>query len=144
MKWNQVTGRVLVVEDEPIVLRFCRVVLERAGFEVLAAANGETALQMASPASSVALALVDLVLEEGESGEWVIRRLREGGMRGPVVCMSGYPASQVPGIADPLALSPYFLAKPFTQEQLLSKLDMALRGVRRGGGSGYVRPASAS
>jgi DNA-binding response OmpR family regulator len=113
--------RVLVVEDDPLVLRFCRCTLERAGYAVWAAANAEEAL--AAPCG-VSLAIVDLILPVVNGAE-LVRRLRERGMTAPVVCMSGYLLSDLPEV-----FSAYFLAKPFTPDQLLAIVETALEESR--------------
>jgi DNA-binding response OmpR family regulator len=109
--------RVLVVEDDPLVLRYCECVLERAGYAVSPFADGSEAL-LAQP--DVRLAIVDLILP-GAHGAEVVRCLRERGMTAPVVCISGYPLADMAEIP-----SAYFLAKPFSPEQLLAIVEIAL------------------
>ena len=68
-------ARVLVVDDEPQILRALKVVLRDAGFEAVAAENASEALDIASLRPPQA-AIVDLVLP-GEDGVALTRRLRE-------------------------------------------------------------------
>ena len=77
--------RVLVVGDDPLVLRLCQCVLERQGCTVMAAANADEAAGVTADA-----AVIDLVLP-AVSGAQVPRRLRAAGMTGPIVCISGDP-----------------------------------------------------
>src|SRR3954465_14136464 len=67
--------RVLVVDDEPQILRALRIVLRDAGFDVLQAASVEEALDQAAMRPPPA-AIVDLVLPDGD-GIDVTRSLRE-------------------------------------------------------------------
>jgi CheY-like chemotaxis protein len=106
--------RVLVVEDDPVVLRLCQTVLERQEYRVLAAADTNEALTVALPVSELDLALIDIMLP-GRSGTQLVERLRADGMTAPVICMSGYPASDLPVLSCAA-----FLPKPFTPNQLLS------------------------
>src|ERR1700748_3053732 len=66
--------RVLVVDDEPQILRALRIILRDAGFEVIQAATAEEALDAAALRPPAA-AIVDLVLPDG-SGIDVTRSLR--------------------------------------------------------------------
>ncbi len=66
--------RVLVCDDEPQILRALRVVLREAGFEALAAATANEALDQAALHAPDA-AILDLVLPDGDGVE-VARELR--------------------------------------------------------------------
>jgi two-component system KDP operon response regulator KdpE len=68
-------ARVLVVDDEPQIVRGLRVVLRNAGFQVEAAATKEEALDALSHRPPDAV-LLDLVLPDG-SGVDVCREVRE-------------------------------------------------------------------
>lgn len=105
---------ILVVEDDPVVLRLCQTVLERQGFRVLAAADATEALGFSLPAAGLDLALVDIMLP-GRSGTQLVERLRSDGMTAPVICMSGFPPCDLPNLSCAA-----FLPKPFTPNQLLS------------------------
>ena len=116
------------MEDDEAVLRLCRSVLERDGHLVWCAADGRQALQ-ALARRPLRLALIDLVLP-GAHGVEVARDLRAAGMNGPVVYMSGYPLSELPTDETPEVLSAYFLAKPFTPDQLAAIVRTALEESR--------------
>jgi two-component system KDP operon response regulator KdpE len=66
--------RILVLDDEPQILRALRVVLREAGFEAIPAETAEEALDRASVRPPDA-AIVDLVLPDGDGVE-VTRELR--------------------------------------------------------------------
>ena len=72
-------GRIVVVEDEPVIRQAVVQVLELAGFEVLAAADGEAGLLVAQ-GPGVDLVLLDLMLprRDGLSVLEELRRLRPG------------------------------------------------------------------
>src|SRR3954451_3227355 len=68
--------RVLVVDDEPQILRALRIILRDAGFEVLQAATAEEALDQAA-LKPPAAAIIDLVLPDRD-GVFVTEPLGEG------------------------------------------------------------------
>ncbi len=108
---------VLLVEDEGAVREVARTVLDRLGYRVLAAANGEEALALeAGHPGPLDLLLTDVVLP-GPSGPEVAEavRARRPGCR--VLFMSGYPERLASGPAGVP-----FLAKPFSPETLARRI----------------------
>ncbi len=68
------TKRVLLAEDEPNIVESLKFLLERSGFEVLIASDGQQALDLASAESPDVLVL-DLMLPKADGYE-VLRQLR--------------------------------------------------------------------
>src|SRR4051812_40642486 len=66
---------ILVVDDEPIALEFCRSALARAGYTVVTAVNGDEALRRLQH-SPPALALLDIVMP-GMSGAALAKRIEK-------------------------------------------------------------------
>ena len=121
------TGTVLLVEDEPALRQLVHRFLSRAGYRVLAAANGVEALALFSGEAGAVDVVVTDMLMPGMSGVELARELDERAPGISVLFMSGYaredaaiPASR-PGSA--------FLAKPFTLPELTAQLR-ALIGSR--------------
>jgi PAS domain S-box-containing protein len=121
---------VLVVEDEVMVRNLARRILERAGYRVLVAENGEVALATAAAAEHIDLLLTDMVMPKMNGAE-VAQKLRALSASLRVVYMSGYVGNvttQHPMLADGAA----FLQKPFTAAGLLqlvrSTLDAPFSG----------------
>jgi signal transduction histidine kinase/ActR/RegA family two-component response regulator len=116
-------GTILVVEDDTGVRRFVRRVLEAAGYLVLTAPDGATAIE-ASLGVPLQLLLTDVVMPD-MSGRRVAAKLaaQRPGIR--VLYMSGYPDDDIVrhGVLEP---DIDLLAKPFTAEALLSAIDKAL------------------
>src|SRR5690606_11962891 len=111
----------LVVDDDPMIRDYARAVLERHGYMVLEAADGEAALAIAgADAAAIDVALVDRTLP-GIGGpallEAIVRRRR--GVE--VLLMSGYDEEEATrgGVAEGLA---GFLRKPFSPAQLLEAI----------------------
>ena len=115
----------LIVEDYLQIRRWTALALTRAGYEVIGAEDGETALrQLEATEARVDLALVDWTLPGGLDGEALLDELGQRHPRLPVIVASG------------LALSPLELArpnvvgclkKPFDQEELRRAVDGVLR-----------------
>ncbi len=116
-------ARVLIVEDEPALLRALRINLRARGYDVAAAASGREALGEARrrPPDVVVL---DLGLPDLDGTE-VIRDLR-GWSRAPVIVLSGRAGSEDKiGALD--AGADDYVTKPFDMEELLARLRAALR-----------------
>jgi two-component system, OmpR family, KDP operon response regulator KdpE len=116
-------ARVLIVEDEPALLRALRINLRARGYDVAAAASGREALGEARrrPPDVVVL---DLGLPDLDGTE-VIRDLR-GWSRVPVIVLSGRAGSEDKiGALD--AGADDYVTKPFDMEELLARLRAALR-----------------
>ena len=81
-------ARVLVVDDEPDVLRLCHVNLEQEGYDVIEAPDGDQAIAEAFAQSPAAIVL-DLMLPTIDGYE-VLRRLREDARTGtiPIVVLT--------------------------------------------------------
>lgn len=119
------TGRILVVEDEEGVRRVVRATLERAGFEVVTMSDAESGLEaLEEDGERSDLLLTDLVLP-GTSGRSVIDRVRGKDAPLPIVAMSGF-AEGSPGRRDGLPSGVFFIQKPFAPEDLVRVVREAL------------------
>jgi CheY-like chemotaxis protein len=117
---------VLVVEDELMVRNLARRILERAGYRVLVAENGEAALA-AAKAEHVDLLLTDMVMPKMNGAE-VAQHLRAMSATMRVVYMSGYVGNVT--TQHPLLDDGAFLQKPFTAAGLLQLVRATLDGPR--------------
>jgi two-component system, OmpR family, KDP operon response regulator KdpE len=120
---DTVAARVLIIEDEPALLRALRINLRARGYDVVTAAAGAEGLAAARrhPPDVV---LLDLGLPDIDGSE-VIRELR-GWSRAPVIVLSGRAGSgDKIGALD--AGADDYVTKPFDMEELLARLRAALR-----------------
>src|SRR5579875_1471689 len=115
--------RVLVVEDEPALLRALEINLRARGYEATTAVSGRAALREAGQRPPDAV-LLDLGLPDVD-GAVVLRQLRTWS-RAPVIVLSGRTGSgDKIGALDAGAND--YVTKPFDIEELLARLRAALR-----------------
>ena len=116
-------ARILVVDDEPQILRALETTLRGAGYDVETAATGEDALIQASlrPPDGV---ILDLVLP-GKSGVEIARELREWS-DAPVLVLSVI-GDEREKVAALDAGADDYVTKPFGMDELLARLRAALR-----------------
>jgi two-component system KDP operon response regulator KdpE len=117
--------RVLVVDDEPQIVRGLRVVLRNAGFEVDSAGTKEEALDALSHRPPDAV-LLDLVLPDG-SGVDVCRAVREWS-HVPIVVVSAVGDEREKVRALDAGADDY-VTKPFGSQELAARLRAVLRRV---------------
>ena len=122
--------RVLVVDDEPQILRGLRVVLRRAGFQVDAAATVAEALDALAVRPPDALVL-DLILPDG-TGVDVLRDLRRWSSL-PVLVLSAVGDEREKVRALDAGADDY-VTKPFGADELTARLRALLRRAGDGGG----------
>jgi two-component system KDP operon response regulator KdpE len=122
--------RVLVVDDEPQILRALQTNLRGAGYDVETAATGEAALATAAMRPPDAV-ILDLVLPD-RSGTEVCRELRRWSSA-PILVLSvvGEEREKVAALD---AGADDYVEKPFGIEELLARLRAALRRAAAPGG----------
>ncbi len=120
--------RILVVDDEPQILRALRVVLRDAGFEVVPAETAAEALDRAAVRPPQA-AIVDLMLPDMDGVE-LTRLLREWSEM-PILVLSAIGEEEQKVRALQAGADDY-ITKPFGSRELVARLQAALR---RGGRS---------
>ncbi|MFF5256055.1 response regulator [Streptomyces leeuwenhoekii] len=115
--------RVLVVEDDPQLVRALVINLKARQYGVDAAPDGATALRLAA-ARQPDVVLLDLGLPDMDGAE-VIRGLR-GWTRVPVLVLSARQASDEKVAALDAGADDY-ITKPFSMDELLARLRAAVR-----------------
>ena len=115
---------ILLAEDDPMMRKLTRKMLEEHGYEVLEAEDGTTALKViGAEDGAVRLVLTDVVMK-GMSGPELVLKLIDSHPDLKVVYMSGYTGELVngQGLQEGIRL----LEKPFTRAALLKVIDEAL------------------
>ena len=118
--------RLLVVDDERGVRQLMRTVLERQGFAVEEAFNGQMALDVLEQTSaSFDLVVSDVVMPE-ISGWELGRRLRTRHPQLPILFVSGYSPEELADLGGPLDDEVTLLSKPFSMDQLVQSIRSLL------------------
>ncbi|MBA3262740.1 MAG: response regulator transcription factor [Thermoleophilaceae bacterium] len=127
--------RVLVVDDEPAVLKSLSRALELRGYDVGTAGDGASALELVRAGGYDAMVL-DVAMP-GMSGFEVCRRLRSGGDQTPVLMLTARDAvpDRVTGLD---AGADDYLLKPFALEELGARLKAITRRRLVDGGDGLL------
>ena len=115
--------RVLVVDDELQILRALKVILRDAGYEPIAVATMEEALDAAAIRPPAA-AIVDLVLPDGDGIE-LCERLRAWSEM-PILVLSAI-GEEEPKVRALEAGADDYVTKPFGARELVARLAAALR-----------------
>jgi two-component system, OmpR family, KDP operon response regulator KdpE len=116
-------ARVLVVDDEPQILRALRTTLRGAGYDVATAATGEDALAAAAARPPEAV-ILDLVLPDAHGAD-ICSELRRWS-DAPILVLSAVGDEQEK-IAALDAGADDYVTKPFSMDELLARLRAVLR-----------------
>src|SRR5689334_15271959 len=117
-------GRVLLVDDEPVVLRAYTKALTGAGHAVETAADGRAAVELAHGAPFDAI-VSDIAMPE-MTGLDFLRRVRGRDLDVPVILMTGLP--DVRTAAEAVEFGAFrYLAKPVTPEVLVDAVERAMK-----------------
>ena len=118
-----VATRVLIVEDEPNIAEALRFVLERAGYEVELARDGETALARLA-VSMPALLVLDVMLP-GRNGFEILKELRADPRYAslPVAVLTAKGQSLDRRTAEEVGAN-VFLTKPFSNQEVVERLRL--------------------
>lgn len=118
---------VLVVEDEAPMRSFLEKVLDRSGYEVVTAADGESALNELARGRCDVLVL-DMCLP-GMSGSEVLQRVRREWPSIAVVVITGYPSEEA--VIECMSRgAARFLSKPFKVSEFMRAITGALHDLR--------------
>lgn len=123
------SGKILVTEDEPSVLQATRLLLELEGYQVIAAASREEALQLAREHPDIDLLVSDYHLKEDQTGLNVIASVREQLSRNvPAILVTGDTSTAMRKISGDRQLR--LASKPIDAEELLTLMDELLNAQR--------------
>jgi len=134
------SGKVLVVDDEPILRRVAADDLRRMGFDPLEAGDGLEALQVfAANRDQTVLILMDLTMPRMD-GEEAYRRLRRSGAIVPIILTSGFAQEEILRRFHGRGLAG-FLPKPYRFQALAVAVQRAL-GSESGRPGGADHPSN--
>jgi two-component system KDP operon response regulator KdpE len=116
--------KILVVDDEPRVVRLVTEVLKAVGYQVIAAASGEPALEMVA-LEQPDLVLLDILLPHGLDGYEVCHRVREFSDV-PVIMLTAK-AQELDKLKGFDVGADDYLTKPFSARELIARVRAVLR-----------------
>jgi DNA-binding NtrC family response regulator len=118
--------KILVVDDDAIVIKSCRRILEAEGFEVSTVPGADKALEVMKT-SDFDLLLVDVKMPKRD-GMYLMREIKKNWPEIPTIIMSGYPTPET--IAEVLRLgATLFIPKPFRPDELMKSVRQVLKNV---------------
>ena len=115
---------VLIVEDEKSIVDILRFNLEKEGYAVLTAYDGESGLEQAI-SGGADLILLDLMLPK-MNGFDVCRRLREGGSSVPVIILTAREEEADKVLGLEIGADDY-ITKPFSMRELMARVKANIR-----------------
>ncbi|HTY64957.1 MAG TPA: response regulator [Acidobacteriota bacterium] len=116
--------KILVVDDDAIVIASCRRILEADGFEVTTVPGADEALEKVQK-DAFDLLLTDVKMPKHD-GPFLIRAIRKALPQIPIIVMSGYPTPET--IACVMqAGATEFIPKPFRPEDLARMVRRIIR-----------------
>jgi two-component system KDP operon response regulator KdpE len=123
-RMGEADARILVVDDEPKLVRLVREVLTASGFQVVSCGSGEKAVELAA-LEQPDLLLLDIVLSDTVDGYEVARRVREFS-RVPIIMLTAK-ARESDLLRGFETGADDYLTKPFSSKELLARVRAVLQ-----------------
>ena len=118
-----IKARILVVDDEEIVLRSCRKILEGGGHDVLTVLSGQGAFDILEK-EPIDIVITDMKMP-GIGGIQVLEKVKEKYPDIAVIMITGY--STVQSAVQAMKLGAFdYIPKPFTPDEVLIVVEKAL------------------
>jgi len=122
--------RILVVDDEDIVLESCQAVFELEGFEAVLVPSADKALE-AMKNDNFDLLLIDVKMPK-KDGMYLMRKIKEQWPDTPIIVMSGYYTTET--IQEAIRMgAATFIAKPFEPDELVKIVRQVIEKEERHG-----------
>ncbi|WP_342394740.1 PAS domain S-box protein [Sinorhizobium garamanticum] len=125
----QGTEKILLVEDNGLVLSYVAAQLENFGYRIIAAGNGQEASDILREVSDIDLLFTDVIMPGGLNGGQLAEEARRIRPEIPILFTSGYTEDFIThqGGLDP---GLHFLKKPYRPRELAAKIRLILDGKR--------------
>ena len=119
--------KILVLEDEPSIRSFVVINLERAGYEVVEADQGEVALNLLKEQPDIRMALLDIMLPDIDGFE-VCRRIRGTGSKIGIIMLTSK-TQEVDRVTGLMTGADDYVTKPFSPTELIARIDALYRRI---------------
>lgn len=132
-------GRILVVDDEPKLVRLVREVLTATGYEVITATRGKKAIEIVA-LENPDLIVLDIVLADDIDGYDVAQQVREFSSV-PIIMLTAK-AREDDLLRGFKVGADDYLTKPFSSKELIVRVDAVLKRIRNAeaeSGEGKIR-----
>jgi DNA-binding NtrC family response regulator len=116
--------KILVVDDEDIVLESCQAVFELEGFEVMLVPSADKAIE-AMKNDNFALLLIDVKMPKHD-GMYLMEKIKEQWPDIPIIVMSGYYTTETIKEAFEMGAAK-FIAKPFEPDELVKTVRQIIK-----------------
>ena len=118
--------RILIIDDEPYILMMLKKMLERAGYEVDLASNGDEGLDLLRKSPSD-LVITDIIMPEKEGLE-TIREMKRLQPQMKIIAMSGGGKISAENYLEAAKIfgASRIIEKPFTQQTMVSSVEELL------------------
>jgi len=124
---HETKGRVLIVDDEPDVRKVVRMTLEKAGYDVIEAEDGEKAIEAINQGENPLI--LDVIISDIRmpkiNGVEAINYFQQQWPRVPLIVLTGFPDMEMAtgflrkGVVD-------YLVKPVEKEKLIGAVGKAI------------------
>jgi len=129
-----VSKKILIVDDEPNIVTALEYLLQRSGYEVLLAQDGETALKQVEQ-HLPDLVLLDVMMSV-KSGYEVCQRMRERADWQHIKIVMLSAKGREAEVSKGLSLgADFYVTKPFSNKDLVAKIGELLGAVAKPGGA---------
>jgi len=119
--------KILVIDDDPSIQEILRIILERSGYKVYRAIDGEEAVnQFVDTKPDLVISDISMPKGDGFNVAIVIRSKEEGDRRIPILLISAFYDEISNRENAERCGADSFLRKPFTREQLLNAVEELL------------------
>ena len=125
-------SKILIVDDEPSIIKLVSAYLKPEGYEVFTAADGPSGLKMAK-AYKPDLVVLDLMLPGMDGLEILTRLRRESDVYVILLTARAEETDKIVGLS---VGADDYVTKPFSPRELVARIKAALRRQQTGAGSG--------
>lgn len=119
--------KVLIMEDESSIRSFVVINLERAGFDVIEAENGQEALDKLRENPDVGVAILDIMVP-GIDGHEVCRRIRASNKRMGIIMLTAK-TQEMDKVTGLMNGADDYVTKPFSPAELTARIDALFRRI---------------
>ena len=119
--------KVLILEDEASIRSFVVINLKRAGYDVLEADTGESALRIIAENPDIKVAILDVMLPDTDGFE-VCRKIRATNATMGIVMLSAR-SQEMDKVTGLMTGADDYITKPFSPAELLARIDALNRRI---------------